>query len=118
MRENTLSLLISECTIRKCIVLGGGNSIIRRVAVSSHTQPSFYSEGGFVKHASTGCGGDRKARKSCAAHEGGGDVIGDHEPLGRVGEPGECHGAGDLRIRSPRGSPIRRGRESHIQLAG
>src|SRR5258708_11659338 len=120
-------LLVSDCTIRKRIVLRGVDLITRRVAAASHTQSTFYGEDGLITvggccktiRTSTGrCAGDREGRKGRATYKGGGEVIGDHPPLGSVGEPGECHGASDLRIRGPRRSPIRRCRESHIQLAG
>jgi hypothetical protein len=123
----TLILLVGECTPRECSIRAGVGLITRRVAFSAHTQSTLYCEDGLITvggccktiRTSTGrCAGDRKRRKGRAAYKGGGDVIGDHPPLGSVGEPGKCHGASDLRIRGPRGSPIRRGRESHIQLAG
>src|SRR5713226_8987990 len=125
--EGTLILLDGECTIRECSVRADGDLITRRVAAPTHTQSILYSEDGLItvgrccktSRTSTGrCAGDREGRKGRAAYKGGGEVIGDHPPLGSIGEPGECHGASDLRIRGPRRSPIRRCRESHIQLAG
>ena len=125
--EGTLILLDGECTIRECSVRADGDLITRRVAAPTHTQSILYSEDGLITvgrccktiRTSTGrCAGDREGRKGRAAYKGGGEVIGDHPPLGSVGEPGEGHGASDLRIRGPRGSAIRRGREPHIQLAG
>src|SRR5258708_12461731 len=123
--EGTLILLDGECTIRECSVRADGDLITRRVAAPTHTQSILYSEDGLITvgrccktiRTSTGrCAGDREGRKGRAAYKGGGEVIGDHPPLGSIGEPGECHGASDLRIRGPRGSAIRRARQPHLHL--
>ena len=100
-------LLVSKRTRRECIVRAGVGLITRRVGTPSHTQSTFYGEGSFIEHTSTGCAGYCKRRIGWCAREGGGDVITDHEPLGRVWEPGERHGSGKLRIGGPRGSTIR-----------
>jgi hypothetical protein len=114
--EDSLILLVGECTVRERIVRAGVGVIKRRIAVSAHTQSIFYGEDSFITvggccktiRTSTGrCAGDREGREGRAAYKGGGDVISDHPPLGGIGEPGECHGASNLRIRRPRGSAIR-----------
>src|SRR2546425_6636384 len=115
--EGPLTLLGGECTVRERIVRAGLGLIFRRLSFS-HTQSTFYGEGGFIEHASRGCAGDCKRRIGRPAYKGGGDVIADHKALSGVWEPGERHGSSNMRIRGPRGSPISRGRESHLQLAG
>src|SRR5258708_28354705 len=114
--KDTLVLLGGDCTVRERIVRAGVGLITRRIGVPSHTQSTVHSEDGLITvgsrcrtiRTSTGRrAGDRKRGKCRSAYKGGGDVIGDHEPLGRVWEPGERHGSGNLRIRTPRGSTIR-----------
>src|SRR6266849_10153936 len=111
-------LLVSKRTRCERIVRAGGGLITRRVGTPSHTQSSFYSENGFIERTSRGSAGNRKRGEGRATYKGGGHVIADHEPLGRIGEPGKRHGASKLRIGTPRRSTICRGRESHIQLTG
>ena len=123
----TRRLLLGECTVRLGIVPAGAAVIARRVAVPSHAQTTFDGEGGLITVGGGGrtirpptarCAGDRKRRIGRAAHKGGGEVIADHPPLARIGEPGDRHGAGHLRTGGPRGSAVRRGREAGVQLAG
>src|SRR5258708_27669487 len=99
------------------MVPAGVAVITRRVAVPSHTQSTFYGEGGFIEDAARRSGGDREGRKGRAAYKRGGDVIADHPPLGSIGEPVERHGSSNLRIGAPGGSAIRRGRDPRLQLA-
>ena len=122
MKDGTLAgprnLLISECTIRLRIVRACIGLITRRVGTPSHTQSSFYGEDGFIERASRGSAGNRKRGEGRVTYKGGGHVIADHEPLGRIGEPGKRHGSSKLRIGTPRRSTICRGRKPHIQLTG
>src|SRR5215470_9508252 len=120
VRDGTLEgmflLLVSKRTRCERIVRAGVGLITRRIGAPSHTQSTFYGEGGFITvgsgcktiRTSTGrCTGDRKRGKCRAAYKGGGDVIADHPPLGGVWEPGERHGSGNLCIRGPGSSAIR-----------
>src|SRR6266436_6267292 len=109
-------LLIGKRTRRECIVRAGVGLITRRVSTPSHTQSTAHGEDGLITVGSCGktirasagrCAGDRKCGKCRSDYKGGGDVIGDHPPLGRIGEPGECHGSSYLRIGGPRSSAIR-----------
>src|SRR5256885_16542258 len=96
-------------------ITAGTDLISCRVGTASHTQSAAHREGCLIAgggccktiRTSTWCFGDRKGGKCRAAHKGGGDIVGDHPPLGRIGEPGECHGASKLRIRGPAGSAVR-----------
>src|SRR5258708_20035356 len=99
------------------IVPAGVAVITRRVAGPSHTQSTFYGEDGFIEDAARRSGGDREGRKGRAAYKRGGDVIGDHPPLGSIGEPVERHGSSNLRIATPSGSPLRPRPEPLLQLA-
>src|SRR5207247_4311725 len=63
-------------------------------------------------------GGDRERRIGRGAGERGGDVVADHVPLGRVGQPGERHRAGELRGRAPARPAVGGGRGPHVELAG
>ena len=113
VRDNTLEgmflLLVSKRTRCERIVRAGVGLITRRIGAPSHTQSTFHGEDGFIECTSTGCIGycERRKSRGASTYKGGGDVITDHEPLGRVWEPGERHGSGKLRIGGPRGSTIR-----------
>src|SRR5260370_21387308 len=113
-------LLVGKRTRSVWVRTAGIGLISRQVGAPSHTQSTAHGErglitvGGCCKTIRTSfrrCAGDRKRGKCRAAYKGGRDVIADHSPLGSVWEPGACHGASKLRIRGPRASAIRRGRE-------
>src|SRR5260221_11376054 len=97
-------LLISDCTIRKRIILRGVDLITRRVAAASHTQSTVHGEDGLItvgsccktiRTSSGRCDGDRKRGECRPASKGGGEIIDDHPPLARVEGPGRSHGATD-----------------------